>query len=162
MDQLQQMAIDTDHLGLFENVLGIPDTDGNTILSAASKNNCPEITSHLIKRGADYNQENDKGATPAYHASNSKFGQHAYSRILRESKFKSKYKSPRFEFDLAAYMAAQRVQRVQRPQRPLRPLRLLRILYPDDLEAEAEAEAEPEPPKKKLKRSLYKQQFGRR
>jgi hypothetical protein len=93
--QFEQMAADTNHMNLFENVLGTPDTDGTTILIEASKNNCYKIVSYLLKRGADYNQQDDSGATPQYYAYNSTFGKQAWSCIMQLSMFKAEYKSPK-------------------------------------------------------------------
>ena len=93
--QFEQMAADTNHTKLFENVLGTPDTDGTTILMAASNNNCHRVVSNLMRRGADYNQQDASGATPQYYAYNSKFGRQAWDRMLELSKFKSEYKSPK-------------------------------------------------------------------
>jgi hypothetical protein len=95
ISQFEQMAADTNHMKLFENVIGTPDTDGTTILIEASKNNCYEVVSYLLKRGVDYNQHDDSGATPQYYAYNSKFGRQAWSRMLHLSNFKSEYKGPK-------------------------------------------------------------------
>ena len=142
--QIQQMAIDSHHMKIFEKILGKADMDGNTILFAASKNNCPKIISYLLKRGVDYNQENSLGATPDYYAYNSKHGRHAWSSLLDKSKFKSKYNSPRSTY----------VHQLQ-PDRPHQNHFI-------NLNVGREPEFEPEPPKKKLKHSEYKKQFGRR
>jgi len=148
--QFEQMAADTNHMNLFENVLGTPDTDGTTILIEASKNNCYRIVSYLLQRGADYNQQDSSGATPQYYASNSTFGQQAWNRILELSKFKSEYKSPKLSNILQSVLEAHREAHRRRM------IRYRRMVGQDHIEEE------PEPPKKRVKSSLYKSQFGRR
>lgn len=89
--QLEQMASDTNHAKLFENILVTPDINGTTPLISACINNCPKIVSYLLKRGVDYNQKDDSGKTPSYYASNSKYGQQAWDRLLTLSNFKAEY-----------------------------------------------------------------------
>lgn len=164
MEQLQQMAKDSHHMKAFERALQKPDTDGHTILVTACKNNCPMIVSDLLKRGFDYNQEDNLGATPQYHAFRSKFGRKAWSSLLSESKFQSKYSHPKPSDPVAN--VNQYLAQVLRPQMAWNNLIIMNrfhFLDDDEIIGDDEVIDEPvlEPPKKKLKRSLYKQQFGR-
>jgi hypothetical protein len=165
MEEIQQMAIDSHHMKVFETILNKADTDGQTALVAASKNSCPKIVSYLLKRGIDYNQEDDLGATPLYHAYKSKLGQKGWSSLLGESKFKAVYKSPRPVIEPMQYY---HVQQLIEPMQYYHVQQLIQQVhqpnYMDILNFDFEPEAQPvpEPPKKKMKRSEYKKQFGRR
>jgi hypothetical protein len=149
MEQLQQMAVDSHQMKTFERALRKADTDGNTTLVAACKNNCPKIVSYLLKRGVDYDQEDNVGATPQYYAYKSKFGRNAWSSLISETKFKAKYSYPKSVIDVNQY-----IQQMMNNQNNLY------MLLSDD--AGIIVDPEPEPPKKKLKSSEYKKQFGRR
>ena len=151
MAEIQQMAVNSYHTRIFEATLRIPDTDGNTALIAACKTNCPKIVSYLLKKGHDYNQEDNLGATPSYYAYNSRLGQRAWSSLLSNSKFESKYKQPRQIFVPPVVPIA--------PMVPMAPIYQFNYQI---LNHYAVNDEEPEPPKKKLKRSEYKKQFGRR
>ena len=147
MAEIKQMAIDSHHTMIFDKILRIPDADGSTALIAGCKNNCPKIVSYLLKKGQDYNQEDNLGATPQYYAYNSKLGESAWSSLLHNSKFNSKYKTPR-----RIYVA------------PVAPIGQIIHMANNYIMAFRNAinDDEPEPPKKKLKRSEYMKQFGRR
>ena len=150
MAELQQMANDSHHTKIFEATLGKTDADGSSALIAACKTNSPKIVAYLLKRGQDYNQEDTLGATPQYYAYNSKLGQRAWSSLLDNSKFKSVYKQPRPAYDA--------------PIAPIAPMANMYLNIPAIMNFPhfgIEDEV-PEPPKKRLKRSEYKKQFGRR
>jgi hypothetical protein len=161
MNQLKQMADDSHHTKIFEKILNKADTDGNTALVAASKNNCPKITSYLLKRGIDYDQENASGATPSYHGYNSKLGRNAWNSLISESKFKAVYKSPRREPIVFEPMLRRNIEPMVHYRQYFRDIEIPQLI--NDLYGYwHQPEPEPEPPKKKLKRSEYKKQFGRR
>lgn len=141
MAELHQMAVDSYHRRIFDDVLRKPDTDGISALIVACNNNCPKIVSYLLKRGIDYNQGDNHGGTPQYYAYKSRFGRNAWSRLLHESNFKSIYEWPRLD-----------VQPIQIYQLQDNLVHLILNEYPEPLPQ----------PKKKLKRSEYKKQFGRR
>jgi hypothetical protein len=160
MEQLQQMAKDSHYMARFERALRKADADGHTALVAACKNNCPMIVSDLLKRGVDYNQEDNLGATPQYHAYKSKFGRKAWSSILSESNFKSKYTYPRHVININQYIH----QMINRPIWNHQPIIYYQNIHRPIINRFNLLDDEPvvELPKKKLKASLYKQQFGRR
>lgn len=174
MAQLQQMAKDSYHMKTFERALQKPDTQGRTILVAACKNNCAMIVSDLLKRGFDYNQEDNVGATPQYYAFNSKFGRKAWSTLLSESKFQSKYSHPRprdpvnhqlmRNIDIQRHdiiVDHQRHRNVHHHEMFWNHRFNMEILNFLDDGADLIVAPVVEPPKKKLKRSEYKKQFGR-
>jgi hypothetical protein len=151
MAEIQQMAVNSYHTKIFDKALRITDADGSSALIAACKTNSPKIVSYLLKKGHDYNQEDNLGATPSYYAYNSKFGQRAWSSLLKNSKFESKYRQPR-----RVYVA---------PIVPVVPVvahHIYQFNNYHNLIFNLNYDDEPEPPKKKLKRSEYKKQFGRR
>jgi len=138
MAEIQQMAIDSHHTRTLDKALRITDADGSSALIAACKTNSPKIVSYLLKKGHDYNQEDNLGGTPSYYAYSSKFGQRAWSSLIHNSEFKCKYKQPRYVAPIV-------------PVAPVAPI--VPVWYVE--------EEVPEPPKKKMKRSEYKKQFGR-
>jgi len=78
MADLENLAQKAEHADLFKNILGIPDLDGISTFIVACKNDCPGIVSYYLNRGVDYNQKDDRGATPAYYALYSEYGRQAY------------------------------------------------------------------------------------
>ena len=160
MAQLQQMAKDSHHMKTFERALQKPDTQGRTILVAACKNNCAMIVSDLLKRGFDYNQEDNLGATPQYYAYDSNFGRKAWSTLLSESKFQSKYSHPRPRDPVNQFMLHPQLH-MNIHQMPWNNLIMMNGLNFLDDDAGLIVAPVVEPPKKKLKRSEYKKQFGR-
>jgi hypothetical protein len=153
MQQIQQMAADSHQMKTFEKTLRMGDVDGNTTLVAASKNNCPKIVSYLLKRGLDYNEKDANGVTLKDHAYNSKLGRNAWSILLSESKFKAVYESNAVFLARIYELITQKYDRMNYIQNYLPHI---------DFNAELVVLPVVEPPKKKLKRSLYNKQFGRR
>ena len=153
MAEIKQMAVNSYHTRIFDKTLKIPDADGSSALIAACMTNCPKIVSYLLKKGHDYNQEDNLGGTPSYYAYNSKLGQRAWYRLLDKSNLKSKYKQPQRVYVAPVVPLA--------PLVPIAPVVPLAHIYHQILNHNAINDDEPEPPKKKLKSSEYKKQFGR-
>jgi len=145
MVDLENLAQKAQHTDIFESILGTPDLDGNSTFITACKNNCPGIVSYYLNRGVDYNQKNDRGATPAYYALHSEYGPQAYYILPQSSICNAPQPKPR--------VAPEWIDNLE-------------ILHVDDipmwfnnLNYIPMNKSEPVKPKK-IKSKLYKQQFG--
>lgn len=155
-NELEQMAIASNHRCLFDNTLWSTDTNGKSVFDIACKNNCPRIVSYFTKRGVDYNEKNDRGATPYYYAANSRFGRQAADRLIDESNFTVKYEYPK---------GPKKINRNQWIENLHADYNPVHHNFHIDAQAFIEMynfEENSEPPKKRLKKSEYKKQFGGR
>lgn len=139
LQELWEMAEKENHSNILNVMLNIPDADGKTIFSVACENNCPKIVSYFLKKGVDYNQKTDLGATPSYYAYTSKFGKDAWRRLPFEADYDYPKAKSSWRDDVWYNF---------------------HDLQIDGHAIEIIANTHVPPKPKKLKSKLYKQQFG--
>jgi hypothetical protein len=150
MAYLENLARKAEHTGIFESILGTPDLDGNSTFITACKNDCPGIVSYYLNRGVDYNQKNDRGATPAYYALHSEYGSKAYCMLPQSSICNAPQPKPREEL-----MWINNFEYI--------PMNMITVediqMWFHKLQINVINQSEPVKPKK-IKSKLYKQRFG--
>lgn len=158
MADLEKMAQKADHTEIFENILGIPDTDGIGTFVTACKNDCPGIASYYLKRGVDYNQKTDCGATPAYYALHSEYGARVFNILPRWHRYCAPEPKPggvwpHVNFQMMDHADIHMLINNNFNQIIIHPANFnwVHNIVPN--------ESEPVKPKK-IKSKLYKQQFG--
>lgn len=150
MTYLEILSRKAEHTGIFESILGTPDLDGNSTFITACKNDCPGIVSYYLNRDVDYNQKNDRGATPAYYALYSEYGSKAYCMLPQSSICNAPQPKPR--------VAPEWINNFEYMQMNMIPVEDIQMWF-NNHQINVINQSEPVKPKK-IKSKLYKQQFG--
>jgi hypothetical protein len=146
--ELEAMAKSAEYPELIKTMLSIPDSTGRSLISIACENNCPKVVNELIKRGACYNQKDDRGASPCYYAYNSRLGREAFRTLPFQAEYAYPMPKGPSWLDNAVFINNVHAANLHH-----------------DLEINGQAieliyNSAPPPKPKRLKSKLYKQQFG--
>ena len=185
LEALKKFAEVTHHMKRFRKQVNIYDTDGESALTAAIQTRCPNVVQFLIENGADINQTNKKGRSALNLAKvmekeNDEDKQHEVIKGWNGRVVIGSVRQKRSEFivsyltGLGAVDIPEEVQNVIYHRYIYEPPRMrymdlhmnmdlhMRIDRTYNMIHRLYVEPEPGPPKpKRMKTSLYKQQFGK-